>query len=53
MTITRKAQLVYEFHMLKALFIESSTQGDSLQAKHIMERMKDVSEQLDNLETSQ
>lgn len=53
MTITRHAQLVYEFHTLKALFLESSEQQDLDQAKHLMERMKDVSEELDNLRESQ
>ena len=53
MTITYQAQLVHEYQTLKALFIESALQGDEAQAKHILERMGEVSKQLDNLEVSQ
>lgn len=49
MKITRHAQLVHEFHTLKALLLESDKQGDFNQVLTIMQRLQDVSEQLDKI----
>lgn len=53
MTISYKAQLVHEFHALKALFLESHSQGDEYQMVELSLRLAAISEKLDNLEVSQ
>lgn len=49
MKITRHAQLVHEFHTIKALLLESNQQGDFNQQLVLMQRLQDVSEQLDSI----
>lgn len=53
MTITYKAQLIHEFHTLKALFIESAEQGDDFQATELMFRMNALAKKIDNMESTQ
>lgn len=53
MLISLKAQYIYEYHTLKALFLESSQQGDQDQARCIMDRMEQVSNLIDDMESTQ
>lgn len=53
MFISYKAQLINEYHTLKALFLESASQGDDNQAAELMRRMQDLAVKIDAEETPQ